>query len=257
MSLSDEEAAFRSEILLNLRRVQFRLENLAMLQRAALLGSERILRFLYQDEEISFYLPFASVDEVQRTILQTNSFFEVHLLEGFRSFVPPSAVVVDVGANIGNHAIYFAKICGAKKIFAFEPLRETFRMLLRNVDLNARDRIECYNLALGSTKSKAMLHKYASSNIGATRLNANAVGRYDLVSLDSFNFDRLDVIKLDVEGAEADVLEGARETLSRLKPTIMVEILPETGNVTDEKLSNLAYRRVKALSDRDFVYQSI
>ncbi|MFO0197301.1 MAG: FkbM family methyltransferase, partial [Alphaproteobacteria bacterium] len=61
---------------------------------------------------------------------------------------------------------------------------------------------------------------------------------------------------LDVEETEVHVLEGARNTLARCKPTIMVEILPENGSATDEKLKSLSYRRVEALSDRDFVYQA-
>jgi FkbM family methyltransferase len=256
MPLSEEVDSFNTDVLENLRRLQVRLDHLIMLQRAALLGPEKIFKFLYQDEEITFHLPFVITDQIQRTIFQTNSFFEVNLLEKFRRFVPPSAIILDAGANIGNHTIFFLKICGAKKIFAFEPLRETFRMLLRNVELNGRDRIECFNLALGATQGKASLRRYANVNIGGARLASNAAGRYQLVSLDSFNFEQLDIIKLDVEETEVHVLEGARNTLARCKPTIMVEILPDNGSATDEKLKSLSYRRVEALSDRDFVYQA-
>jgi FkbM family methyltransferase len=164
---------------------------------------------------------------------------------------------LDAGANIGNHTIFFSKICGAKKVIAFEPLRESFRMLLRNVDLNGRDHIECFNLALWDTQGKASLLRYRGVNIGGTHLMSNAAGRYQLVPLDSFNFEQLDVIKLDVEESEVQVLEGARNTLARCKPTIMVEILPRSGSATDEKLKSLSYRRVDALSDSEFVYQPV
>jgi FkbM family methyltransferase len=130
-------------------------------------------------------------------------------------------------------------------------------MLLRNVELNGRDHIECFNLALGATPGKASLLSYKAANIGGTPLISNAAGRYQIVSLDSFNFEQLDVIKLDVEESEVQVLEGARNTLARCKPTIMVEILPSSGSVTDEKLKSLSYRRVDALSDYEFVYQPV
>jgi FkbM family methyltransferase len=113
------------------------------------------------------------------------------------------------------------------------------------------------NLALGATPGKASLLSYKAANIGGTPLISNAAGRYQIVSLDSFNLEQLDVIKLDVEESEVQVLEGARNTLARCKPTIMVEILPSSGSVTDEKLKSLSYRRVDALSDYEFVYQPV
>ena len=257
MPPSEEDTSFKADVLERLNQLQGRLDHLIFLERASLLGPEKIFKFLYEDEEITFHLPFVATDLIQRAIFRTNSFWEVNILEKFRRFVPPSAVVLDAGANIGNHTIFFSKICRAKKVFAFEPLRESFRMLLRNVELNGRDHIECFNLALGATPGKASLLSYKGVNIGGTPLISNAAGRYQIVSLDSFNFEQLDVIKLDVEESEVQVLEGARNTLARCKPTIMVEILPSSGSVTDEKLKSLSYRRVDALSDYEFVYQPV
>jgi FkbM family methyltransferase len=254
MSTNEADANYRKQKLEQLRRIQFRLDELAVLQRLALIGNDRIFSFLWRDEEMRFYLPYAEKDLIQQVILRSSNFFEINMLERFRGRVPYGATIIDAGANIGNHAVYFAKLCGAKKIFAFEPLRQTFKILQRNAELNAYDKIQCHNVALGASDGKADLQKYTTDNLGATVLRHSEYGQYPVRALDSFQFDAVDIIKLDVEGAESSVLEGARNTLSIFKPIILTEILPETGSVTDEKLNSLGYRRAEALSERDFVY---
>ena len=150
--------------------------------------------------------------------------------------------------------MYFAKLCGAKKIFSFEPIRQTFKILERSIQLNVPEKIQCFNFTLGAAEGRADLRKYALDNLGATVLGVSDVGQYQVLPLDSFEFDALDMIKIDVDGAEVSVLEGARQTLAKFRSVIVTEILPETNRVSDEKLKALNYRRVDALSDRDFVY---
>ncbi len=254
MSESDADRAYRAQVLEQLRRIQVRIDDLGIVQRMALLGENRTLRFTWRDEEMQFFLPYAATDLIQRIILRSNNFFEIDVLERCRRYIPQGATIIDAGANIGNHAVYFAKLCGAKKIFAFEPLRQTFKILERNIQLNAPEKIQCFNFALGSAEGKADLRKYSLDNLGATVLGVSDAGQYPVLPLDSFEFDALDVIKIDVEGAEVSVLEGARQTLAKFRPVIVTEILPETNQVSDEKLKALNYRRVDALSDRDFVY---
>lgn len=202
----------------------------------------------------SFFCPMQRQTLSSASSCVRTNFFEIDVLERCRRYVPQGASIIDAGANIGNHAVYFAKLCGAKKIFAFEPLRQTFKILERNIQLNAPEKIQCFNFALGAAEGRAELRKYALDNLGATVLGVSDAGQYPVLPLDSFEFDALDVIKIDVEGAEVSVLEGARQTLAKFRPVIVTEILPETNQVSDEKLKALNYRRVEALSDRDFVY---
>jgi hypothetical protein len=137
MSESDADRAYRAQVQEQLRRIQIRLDDLGMVQRMALLGENRTLRFTWRDEEMQFFLPYAATDLIQRIILRSNNFFEIDVLERCRRYIPQGATIIDAGANIGNHAVYFAKLCGAKKIIAFEPLRQTFKILERNIQLNA------------------------------------------------------------------------------------------------------------------------
>lgn len=247
-------AGLEQQFLGWLRRINLRLEELTHLQRVALLGDERIFEFLWQDHPIRFFLPNASSDLIQRYILNTSTFFEINLLSRFGRYVTGGAVVVDAGANIGNHSVYFAKICGAQRIYAFEPLRETFSVLEKNIALNAPECVICHNLALGAGFGRAGIAQYFGNNIGATQLASRVDGAYEVQPLDSFGFERIDAFKIDVEGYEVAVLEGARESLARCKPVIFIEILPEAGQRPHEFLVDLGYERAETLGDRDFIY---
>lgn len=178
------------------------------------------------------------------------------LLERFRQHVPRGATIIDAGANIGNHSVYFARVCGARQIYAFEPMRETFKILSRNAEINAMDRIQCHNFALGARLGRADLRQYSAANIGATRLESDEDGFYEVRPLDSLQFTELNLIKMDVEGAQISVLDGARETLARHKPLIWIELLPQEAEESHERLLSLGYDRMETLSNTDFIYRA-
>lgn len=228
-----------------------RLEELTHLQRIALLGDEQIFEFLWQNNVILF--SNASGDLIQRYILNTSTFFEINLSTRFGRYVSEAAVVVDAGANIGNHPVYFAKICGAQRVHAFEPLRETFSVQ-KNVALSVSERVICHNLASGSGFGWAGIAQHFGNNIGTTQLASRVDGAYEVRPLDSFGFERIDAFKIDVEGYEVAVLEGAKESLARCKPIILIEILPEAGQRPHKFLVALGYERAEALGERDFIY---
>jgi FkbM family methyltransferase len=201
-------------------------------------------------------LPYAATDLIQRHILRTGVFFETILLEKFRRHIPTNAIIIDAGANIGNHSVYFSKICHARSVYAFEPMRQTFKILARNAALNAPEKIICYNFALGSSNSKADLLQFYPGNIGTARVQSSADGLYEIKPLDAFHFPEVQVLKIAVEGAETDVLEGARQTLARCKPIIWVELLPNYAPKSNAFLRSLGYEQVEGLSPTDFIYRA-
>ena len=238
------------------KKISLRLDEISVLQRISHLGPEKVFEFLCRDQKIRIHLPYAATDLIQRHILRTSSFYELGRLERFRRHGSRGATIIDADANIGNHTVYFARICGARYIHAFEPMLETFKIPARNAELNAPDRIRCHNFALGASEGKADLLQYSAGNIGATRLEADDNGFYDVKALDSFQFSELHIIKMDVEGAQISVLEGARETLARHKPLIWIELLPNDIEESHEKLTSLGYDRIEKLSNTDFIYRT-
>lgn len=126
---------------------------------------------------------------------------------------------VDVGAHVGLWTYFLAK--AFEKVEAFEPVEEFRRCFVRNCrGLN----VTLHEEALGEAHGSANL-KYDPSNTGATKLEAGGAiwGGVTVRPLGAFGFDDVDFIKIDTEGFETFVIEGARETLLRCKPVMVVE----------------------------------
>jgi FkbM family methyltransferase len=179
-----------------------------------------------------YYHPFV-LDEV----LMTSRLWEIYVRRALT--VAHNDIFVDVGAHIGTYTIPIAK--KAQKVIAFEPNKYTFDLLTKNISLNHLTNIVAYNLA-ASKKEGSLSFTYEdlpswsriidgdqSTNV-TVRENAkghdNNIHLVNTIDLDSvlLKEDRVDWIKIDVEGHEMDVLEGAMQTIRIHKPKIVTEI---------------------------------
>ncbi len=152
-------------------------------------------------------------------------------------FLPnPGDVVIDAGANYGDSAIWYAK-CFRAKVFAFEPLEHVYEILKKNIQLNSV-RIFAYNTPLGSgneirgKKEGSMFISCDDENSIKTKTSR----------LDDFTLGHVKLLKIDVEGFEMEVLQGAVDTIKKYKPKIIIET----------HSSDLFVRCNKLLSDLDY-----
>ena len=132
----------------------------------------------------------------------------------FRQQLRPGMTIVEVGANLGAQTLAFAQAVGPEgRVVAFEPRRSLFQLLCANLALNAVDNVEAHWLAVGAKPRP----------VGVRRGNeAAAVDKVQLVTLDSFDLPACHVLKIDESGLEDEVIEGARQTILRLKPVLHV-----------------------------------
>ena len=148
-------------------------------------------------------------------------------LELLGLFLAPGDVVVDVGANIGTHAVFFAgKVGPTGKVLAFEPQRIVFQMLCANVALNGLGNVHAHQAAAGAadgTLHVPPVSYEAPGNYGGVGLRAAGGEPVPVVALDGLGLDRCKVLKVDVEGMELAVLDGARSLIERTQPIIYVE----------------------------------
>lgn len=153
--------------------------------------------------------------------------------------VKKGMTVIDVGAHHGYYSLYFAKRVGPTgRVFSFEPVPENFVLLRKNIALNDVSWIEVFpNAAFSCTKDISFAAPDESANSGEGSLSEGNKGRQiqvHAVTLDSFcaSVHGLpDVIKMDVEGAELDVLLGAKDTLAHCSPKLLIELHHFDGNV--------------------------
>jgi len=137
-------------------------------------------------------------------------------------------MVVEVGANIGAHTLFFARHVGPTgAVLAFEPQRIVFQTLCANLALNSVTNVDCRHQAVGAVGGEVVVPEVdyrREQNFGGLALGSYQEGeRVRLVTIDGLNLGRCHLLKIDVEGMEQAVLEGATATLSRLKPVLYVE----------------------------------
>jgi FkbM family methyltransferase len=148
------------------------------------------------------------------------------LMHSIAPLLPPGGVCLDIGANIGNHALCFAE--HFDEVLAFEPNPRTFALLHINASL--RDNVRCFAFGLSDADAQATLHVPAD-NLGMASLHATAPGARvacelrRLDGLTELNGKRVALMKIDVEGHELAVLQGARELLQRDRPLVVFEQL--------------------------------
>ena len=225
-----------------------------------------VLTFPYDDREFKFYLPFAQNDIIQSNMVHQFCFWEIDLLQRVRKFIRSGCVVVDAGANIGNHAVYFASVCRASRVYAFEPQKTVGEIFRRNIQLNGlEDVVELHACALGDRVGSASIGANDLGNVGGMTFVRDQQGTYELRALDSLQLPRIDFLKIDVEGGQLDVLKGATQLLSKSRPVVWIEMLDREHsrvNYDEENelikpqrfLKKMGYELVEKLSPVDYVY---
>lgn len=177
---------------------------------------------------IKFFCPLYPWDIFQRDIVNRSDFVESDMLYELNKYIPNRAVILDIGANIGNHSVFWA-MHGAKKIYAFEPVHATYRMLLKNIEINQMQEIIIpQNIALGDEKTSGEISSVCTNNIGGTSIKSSQnANNYSLIieRLDNINLgeQRIDFCKIDVEGFEKKTLNGMKKTLQKYKPVVFIE----------------------------------
>lgn len=155
--------------------------------------------------------------------------WDAHVLELCKSHVEPGTVVIEVGAHIGTHTVPLSRSVGPwGRVYAFEPQRKLYRELYHNLELNGVTNVVPLRYAIGAGEARIIeMDPPRPGNEGGTSIGAGG-DRAELRSLDSFGFERVSLIKIDVEGFENAVLDGASETIRRNRPVIVIEIVGGT-----------------------------
>ncbi|WP_082807566.1 FkbM family methyltransferase [Janibacter terrae] len=177
--------------------------------------------------QYSILLPSAETDDIQHFISNNAEPYEHEMLKAMKASLRPGELVLDVGANIGNHSLYLAMAAQAL-VIAYEPDPRLSKTLERSA-LQNDARVTVVNVALGALLRQSTLVDDADGNLGGQHLSdaPDAVGqKVPVERLDDQELPGpVSAIKIDVEGHEVQVLEGASQLLRRDRPDIWVECL--------------------------------
>lgn len=163
--------------------------------------------------------------------------FQKERLDGALQFVKNWEVAVDVGANIGSWSLAMSK--KFKKVYAFELLSENYECLVENT--KGFSNIICYNYGLGKEQKKVdiIYDKNIPNTLAGVCADLNKEGPYEIRTLDSFNLEGCDFLKIDVEGLESHVLMGGVETIKKYKPIIILEYKQRKAEQAGTKLQDI------------------
>ena len=155
--------------------------------------------------------------------------FEVEELDTFFDWIKLispkifDGLALDIGANIGNHSVYFSDLFN--KVYSFKPNHRTFKVLSLNAEL--ANNVTCFNFGISNVEGKAAL-RFEKDNIGGARIvgtPGTSFQTIELRTLDSVisEHEKVNLIKIDIEGHEHSALLGAREVIVRNHPVILFE----------------------------------
>lgn len=150
--------------------------------------------------------------------LRASAYPNEELLDILRAFVGAKSTVLDIGAHIGTFSVPASRY--VKEVIAFEPSAESFALLSKNSAQNSAN-VSLRNHALGAVPGTGALEVRAASNAGAHTLVQGS--DFEVAALDHKDV-QADFIKMDVEGMELQVLEGARKLIAASRPVVVFEV---------------------------------
>ncbi len=209
------------------------------------------VEFTYRSQQIKLALMDGC--SVSNHIRTAETFYELDYLEALGDWLPDETIVVDVGAHLGNHTIFFSQVLGLR-VIAFEPHPETFARLVENVRLaGVEELVTLHNLALSDTDGEAELFMTSNADVGTSSIQADGDNEQHTIAttttarIDTF----VDIIsesgvpifmKIDVEGHEVAVLNGGEQLLA----------LPQLVGLSVECIEAVTYERCRSVLGSSF-----
>ncbi|HEX2023638.1 MAG TPA: FkbM family methyltransferase [Acidimicrobiales bacterium] len=193
------------------------------------------------------------------------------VLRALEPVVADGSVCFDVGANIGLYSLGLSQLTPNGRVFAFEPSPGAFEWLRRNLTANGVTNVEAVHGAASDRVGTIAFHDVAFFTAGSftaeegSYLDSEAVGstlvEVPCTTLDAFvessGVERVDVLKIDVEGAELAVLEGAERTLAEHQPTVVMEFNSFGFYLHQAVLPQVALSRIQETFPHVFVIDRV
>jgi FkbM family methyltransferase len=205
----------------------------------------QVVRHDFRGEKIHWLITNPD-DEIQRHQFES-PFYEMSELLDLEEFCNSINVVLDIGANIGNHAIFFEKVFKPERIILVEPYPPAVNHLLANISLNFSTSFDLQYLhcAVGARSGSGRILEPTRNNLGLTRVSPEDGGNVPIVSGDEIVAGQnIDLIKIDVEGLEAQVIQGLVQTLTTQNPLLFVEVDDAKATSLSGYLLDLGYENI-------------
>lgn len=211
----------------------------------------------YNIRNAFFYLPNADKDCIQSIIRNSKNYWDMMAHDIINKYLKDNATILDIGANIGSHTLYWAIERNAKKIYSFEPYDAVFEILNTNIKLNSlQDKVVLHNIGLSDEICNASIDSIPEANLGSIKVHKRPNGVVQLKTLDSLKIkDKINLIKIDVEGHEVEVLKGGLKTIEKSRPLLVIESFNRRAEV-ESVIFPMGYELIDVIREgEDYVYR--
>jgi len=196
-------------------------------------------------------------------LMEQRDWFEDEI-KFLRRVIKPGMQIIDIGANYGLYTLSLAQVAGESgKIWAFEPTSSVAACLSQSITHNRFNTINLIHAALSDHTGRASLSLNPNPELNSlgqpSSADANTTETVDVTTLDRYadtcRWDHIDFIKLDAEGEEANIVDGGKNTLTRLSPLIMYELKhgEKLNMPLIEKLEPLGYSHYNLIPGLDLL----
>jgi len=180
------------------------------------------------------------VDVIGAHINMDQRYYEFNVMDMFWEWIPFEGTFLDIGGNIGNHALMFNRFRPNVTIHSFEPVHKNYIMLYNNT--KSKPNIKTYSVGLGDKVEAVKTSQPHSNNRGGIKVDNNGEGEIiTIIPGDNLNLTDVAFIKMDVEGYEVNTIRGLNQTINKYKPNIWIEDF--TGGAVNE-LRSMGYEVV-------------
>ena len=182
-------------------------------------------------EHNDVYYPAFNDSHVVKALI-ADRIWEKKITELFKILISDDDIVLDVGAYIGLHTLTLANL--ASHVYSFEPQPLIFECLSKTLAKQHLYNITLFNVALSNIEGDSFIHSNNDGDASLAGIRDNLFNQMfpcKLKTLDSYQFSKVDFIKIDVESSEWEMLAGATQTIVKHRPTIILETFKTKKNI--------------------------
>mgnify|MGYP003956052965 CR=1 FL=1 len=200
-----------------------------------------VKRFNFDNEDLAFRIAYWN--PYIESMLVSGHVFEDTQLLALKKIISPGATVVDVGANIGQHTIFFAKNLKAKKVIPIEPNPSFAEIIRENVALNDVVNVDFSLLGYGVGEKEGKC-RIVESDISPQDdvVEYDQLGEIPISPLDRLIKEDVHLIKIDVDESELEVLRGMEKILETMRPTLAIEVVHQNLSIFLRIMESFDYR---------------
>lgn len=179
-----------------------------------------------RDEGVEFLLPITGQNwEIEYEWIN-GRFYEPNEIKYLKEHIPSNSMFLDIGSNVGNHAVFIAKHRPDVQVVVFEPEPRGVEILKKNMTMNKVENVDTSKLGFAVSSSEDPIYLQFRNSVTSTRRSDDDMGiKVPSITLNQLLNENTRFVKMDIEGMEKEVLQPAIEKLREFQVSVMLEVL--------------------------------